>query len=95
MRRIMAVSVKLDPSLEEQLRRRAAATQSSTSEVLRRALREHLAAQPRTVSEPAAYDLGSDLFGRFNGAPELARQRKQALLDIWSAKHSAKRKAHG
>jgi plasmid stability protein len=91
----MAVSVKLDPPLEEQLRRRAAATQSSTSEVLRRALREHLATEPRSVSEPAAYDLGSDLFGRFEGAPDLARQRKQALADIWSAKHSGRRKAGG
>jgi plasmid stability protein len=86
----MAVSVKLDPPLEEQLRRRAAATQSSTSEVLRRALREYLATEPRSAAQPSAHDLGSDLFGRFKGAPDLARQRKQALADIWAAKHKAK-----
>jgi plasmid stability protein len=86
----MAVSVKLDPPLEEQLRRRAAATQSSTSEVLRRALREYLATEPRAAAQPSAHALGSDLFGRFKGAPDLARQRKQALADIWTAKHKAK-----
>ncbi len=86
----MAVSVKLDPPLEEQLRRRAAATQSSTSEVLRRALREYLAAEPRSAAQPSAHVLGNDLFGRFKGAPDLARQRKQALADIWASKHKAK-----
>jgi plasmid stability protein len=87
---IMAVSVKLDPPLEEQLRRRAAATQSSTSEVLRCALREYLAAEPQSVAQPSAHALGSDLFGRFKGAPDLARQRKHALADIWTVKHKAK-----
>jgi Arc/MetJ-type ribon-helix-helix transcriptional regulator len=87
----MAVSVKLDPPLEEQLRRRAAATHSSTSEVLRRALREYLAAAPRGAAEPSAHALGSDLFGRFSGAPDLSRQRKQALADIWADKHKARR----
>ncbi len=86
----MAVSVKLDPSLEEQLCRRAAATQSSTSEVLRRALREYLAAEARSAEQASAHALGSDLFGRFQGAPDLARQRKQALADIWASKHKAR-----
>jgi plasmid stability protein len=89
----MAISVKLDPPLEEQLRRRAAATQSSTSEVLRRALREHLATEPRAVSQPSAYDLGSDLFGRYEGAPDLARLRKQAVAEIWTDKHKRRRRA--
>jgi Arc/MetJ-type ribon-helix-helix transcriptional regulator len=87
----MAVSVKLDPPLEEQLRRRAAATKSSTSEVLRRALREYLAAESRAAAEPSAHALGSDLFGRFSGPPGLAQQRKQTIADVWAAKHKAKR----
>lgn len=87
----MAVSVKLDSSLEERLRRRAAATNSSTSDVLRRALREYLSVEPAADLPPSAHELGKDLFGRFSGSPNLSKQRKPLLTQIWSDKRKAAR----
>ena len=82
----MTVTVKLDPLLEEQLRRRAAAGGCTTSEVIRTALQAYLAA-PAQTAQPSAYSLGSDLFGRFQGDPGLAQDRKRLLADGWGQKH--------
>lgn len=83
---LMTISVKLDPALEQQLRRRAAGTGRSTSEVIRAALVAYLE-QPEAAAVASAYALGADLFGRFGGPSDLARNRKRLLGDIWSAKH--------
>lgn len=82
----MTVTVKLDSLLEEQLRRRAAAGGCTTSEVIRSALQAYLAV-PAASDQPSPYSLGSDLFGRFQGAPELAQERKRLLAEDWATTH--------
>ncbi len=86
----MTVTVKLDPLLEEQLRRRAAASGATTSDVIRQALVAYLSA-PGGIAPASAHALGADLFGRHRGAPELAERRKSLLADAWAAKHHARR----
>lgn len=86
----MTVTVKLDAVLEEQLRLRAACTGRSTSEVVRSALQAYLAV-PEKAAARSAFDLGADLFGRHRGAPDLARERKRALAEVWGARHTARR----
>ena len=82
----MTVTVKLDPLLEEQLRRRAAAGGCTTSEVIRTALQAYLA-RPSEAAQPSAYSLGIDLFGRYEAEPRLAQDRKKLLADGWARKH--------
>lgn len=81
----MTATVKLDPMLEESLRRHAAASGRTTSDVIRAALVAYLEAQgePRGAS---AYALGAQLFGRHRGSPQLASSRKATLTDLWAAK---------
>jgi Arc/MetJ-type ribon-helix-helix transcriptional regulator len=83
----MTVTVKLDLSLEERLRQRAASTGRSTSEVIRAALQAYLD-QPERALPRSAFDLGADLFGRHRGPADLAQDRKQAAADAWSARHA-------
>lgn len=85
----MTITVKLDPALEQRLRQSAAGAGLSTSEVIRAALVAYLN-QTASAEAPSPYDLGSDLFGRFGGDPELAVQRKRELAESWSAKHDAR-----
>jgi plasmid stability protein len=84
----MTMTVKLDPALEQSLRRRSAASGRPASELIREALQAYLAATPDPA--PSAYTLGADLFGRHRGAPDLAAKRKQALAEAWQAKHAGK-----
>lgn len=86
----MTVTVKLDALLEERLRQRAAASGTTTSDVIRRALAAYLSA-PGNIAAPSAHALGADLFGRHRGAPELAERRKAMLADAWAARHQARR----
>lgn len=85
----MTVSVKLETALEAQLRRHAAATGRTTSEVLRAALVAYL--ERGEAPARSAYELGASVFGRHRGAPELATNRKRELIELWSAKRSAQR----
>lgn len=85
----MTVTVKLDAILEEQLRRRAAASGATASDVIREALLAYLNA-PRDAATPSAHALGADLFGRHRGAPDLAERRKALLADAWADKHRAR-----
>ena len=82
----MTVTVKLDPLLEEQLRQRAAASGTTTSDVIRQALVAYLNA-PAGAARPSAHALGADLFGRHRGEPGLAAGRKAVLADAWADKH--------
>jgi plasmid stability protein len=86
----MTVTVKLDARLEERLRQRAAASGSTTSDVIRQALLAFLDA-PTVGAPPSAHALGADLFGRHCGAPDLAARRKGLLADAWAEKHRARR----
>ena len=85
----MTVTVKLDPAMEELLRRRAVATGRSASEVIRAALQSYLASEEPATAR-SAFALGQDLFGRHAGAPDLAQQRKRALAETWADKHGAR-----
>ncbi len=82
----MTVTVKLDPMLEEQLRRCAAAGGRTTSDVIRSALQAYLAV-PAETERPSPYSLGSDLFGCRQGPPGLAQDRKKLLAHEWDNKH--------
>jgi len=83
----MTVTIKLDPQLEEQLRRRAQGTGRTTSDVVRAALQAYLA-QPEEAPARSAFDLGADLFGRHSGPPDLASRRKPAAADAWAERHA-------
>ena len=83
----MTVTIKLDVPLEERLRLRAASTGRSTSEVVRAALLAYLDA-PDADSAQSAFALGQGLFGRHAGPVDLAQGRKQAVAEVWGAKHA-------
>jgi len=82
----MTVTVKLDPTLEERLRQRAASSGRSTSDVGRAALQACLDA-PDDGRARSAHELGADLFGRHRGPADLACGRKAALAAAWEARH--------
>lgn len=87
----MTMTVKLPPAMEQALRQRSAALGVSASEVLREALRVHLATAP--APRPSAYELGADLFGRHAGPVDLASRRKEewaAVLDERQAARQAR-----
>ena len=88
----MTITVKLDPLLEEQLRRHTGRSGRSTSEVIRAALQAFLLQSPE-VTEPSAYALGATLFGRHAGPPGLATDRKAAWSDVVAARQSGRRRA--
>ena len=77
----MTVTVRLDPMLEELLRRRAASTGRSISEVIRVALQSYLAEEAAAPAR-SAFALGKGLFGRYAGAPGVAQARKRLLADV-------------
>ena len=83
----MTVTIKLEATLEERLRQRAASTGRSTSEVVRAALQSYLA-QSESEALRSAYALGEDLFGRYGGPVDLAQNRKQHTADAWAARHA-------
>lgn len=83
----MTVTIKLEATLEERLRQRAASTGRSTSDVVRAALQSYLA-QPEAEAPRSAYAMGEDLFGRHQGPADLAQGRKQRAADAWAARHA-------
>ena len=83
----MTVTVKLDPLLEEQLRRRAATAGCTTSEVIRSALHAYLD-QPEATRGLSPHALGEDLFGRHRGPADLAGARKRLLADLWQERQA-------
>lgn len=83
----MTVTIKLEATLEERLRQRAASTGRSTSDVVRAALQAYLA-QTDAEMPRSAYALGEDLFGRHQGPADLAESRKQHAADAWAARHA-------
>jgi hypothetical protein len=85
----MTMTVKLPPALEQALRQRSAALGVSASEVLREALRVHLATPP--VTQLFSYERGADLFGRHAGPQDLASKRKQGWDAVLEEKQAARR----
>jgi hypothetical protein len=84
----MTMTVKLDPTLEQRLRRQSAALGRPASELIREALVAFLDNTP--LQAPSAYALGSDLFGRYGGPADLATRRKSALADVWGRKRTTR-----
>jgi plasmid stability protein len=85
----VTVTIKLEATLEERLRQRAASTGRSTSDVVRAALQAYLA-QSEAEAPRSAYALGEDLFGRHQGPADLAQGRKRHAGDAWAARHAAR-----
>lgn len=83
----MTVTIKLDPAIEEQLRRRALSTGRSTSDVIRAALQAYLAL-PADRPLRSAAELGADLFGRHAGPADLAATRKPKIAEVWAERHA-------
>lgn len=82
----MTMTVKLDAQMEQRLRQRSAALGRPAGDIIREALQAWLAQTPDAA--PSAFALGSGLFGRHGGAPDLASSRKRAVADAWAGKHA-------
>ena len=82
----MTMTVKLDAQMEQRLRLRSAALGRPAGDIIREALQDWLAQTPDAA--PSAFALGSGLFGRHRGAPDLASSRKRAVADAWADKHA-------
>lgn len=84
----MTMTVKLDAQMEQRLRQLSAAQGRPAGDIIREALQDWLAHTPDAA--PSAFVLGSGLFGRHRGAPDLASSRKQAVADVWADKHASR-----
>jgi hypothetical protein len=82
----MTLTVKLEPQLEQLLRKRSAAMGRTASDVVRAALQAYLAEPGAVRFAPSPYELGAALFGRHRGPADLAGTRKAALADLWEEK---------
>lgn len=81
----MSLSIRLDKTLEESLRRRLQAEQISLSDFIRDAIREKLA---KDEGKASPYALGQHLFGRYaSGRDDLSTNRKALLREKLNAKH--------
>lgn len=80
----MSISIRLDKSVEESLRRRLQVEGVSMSDFIRDAISEKLATY---VVRLTPYELGKDLFGRSSsGRDDLSSNRKVLLKDKLNAK---------
>lgn len=80
----MTISIRLDKSTEESLRRRLQAENVSLSDFVREAIREKLAKEDR----PSPYELGKHLFGLHgSGRSDLSQNRKAILKEKLLEKH--------
>ena len=83
----MTLTVRLDPELDSELRRRCDAEGKSKTELVSEALRRYLAER-----RPSAYELGERLFGRYASRTGDGSARRKALYRAAaSAKHSRRR----
>ncbi|MBZ8139371.1 hypothetical protein CLD22_05570 [Rubrivivax gelatinosus] len=81
----MTVTVKLDAALEQRLRDSAQRSKRSTSDVIRAALVCYLDASER-AAPPSAYELGAELFGRYEGPADLAGRHREHAAAVWADK---------
>lgn len=81
----MSISIRLDKSVEESLRRRLQYDGVSMSDFIRDAISEKLAGYD---VKPTPYELGRDLFGRSgSGRDDLSANRKAILREKLDAKY--------
>ena len=83
----MTLTVRLDPQLDSELRRRCDAEGKSKTELVSEALRRYLAER-----RPSAYELGEHLFGRYaSRTGDGSGRRKELYRAAASAKHRRRR----
>jgi len=80
----MTISIRLDKSVEEALRRRLQLSGIPLSEFVREAIREKLG---KEADKPSPYELGKHLFGLYGSREDLSTNRKQILREILDEKH--------
>jgi len=79
-------SIRLPAELEEKLQDMAELENTTKSEILKRALKQHLDACYQTSSP---FELGKDLFGRYGShSGALSRDYKTILKEKLRAKHA-------
>lgn len=81
----MTVTVKLDAALEQRLRDSAQRSKRSASDVIRAALVAYLDAADG-AAPPSAYELGAEIFGRYEGPADLAGRHRQHAAEVWAGK---------
>ena len=87
----MAISLRLNKALEQQLERAARFAGVSKSEFLRRCLEKELQSEE---NRPSAYELGKDLFGGVgSGRGDLARNSERIVKGI--IREKARRRRYG
>lgn len=81
----MGISIRLEKSIEDSLRKRLQFEGISLSDFIRDAIREKLASYDNQLSP---YELGKDLFGRYSsGRDDLSTNRKTLLREKLHAKY--------
>lgn len=86
----MTMTIKLDPEMERKIRQRSAALGLPASAVIREALAAWLESNPDF--ERSAFELGEDLFGRYEGNADLASDRKESFADIAAERHAERKR---
>ncbi|MEN9500809.1 MAG: hypothetical protein RI964_94 [Pseudomonadota bacterium] len=82
---MMGISIRLDKSIEESLRKRLQFEGISLSDFIRDAIREKLAGYDNQLSP---YELGKNLFGCYSsGRDDLSINRKTLLREKLNAKY--------
>lgn len=82
----MAISLRLDKKLENQLSKVANSEGKSKSDLVRTLIAEFLS---NKRSQPSSWDLGKDVFGRYgSGKGNLSINRKSILREKLNAKKS-------
>ena len=83
------VSVRLDEKIENQLDFIAQQKQTSKSKVIKDALVYYFDMIKKESEEKSAYEMGSDLFGKYSsGKNDLSTTYKQKLKDKINAKNN-------
>jgi hypothetical protein len=77
------ITLRLDPKLEQHINRTAENLGLTKSELIRKSIHEYL----DKITEPSAWDVGQDLFGKYSsGLNNLSTDRKVLIKDKIRAK---------
>ena len=77
----MTLTIKLDAALVQALYSHCASAKCTANDVINDALKRYLA--QAHLPAPSAYELGSDLFGKYAGPKDLASKRKALTTQAW------------
>jgi predicted DNA-binding protein len=70
------LTLRLDKETEKELERRSQATGVSKSEIVRKSLKQYL----RVEEAPTPYELGKDVFGKFDSGDGTLSQNKRSKV---------------